>query len=684
MSFGNLQKSITYLLAGIGLAALTFGGELSLLSIAVIGAAFVASWFVKPALVEHPLWSRGWTVLLAVLLGVQVIRAISGGAGWLGYAMEFAALLTISGVFLAFVVVTPWALTLAHMRFEIERNYPKESDADGGSNVTRVLSSRRLVGPKFLLWTALLSLPMLAMTVSLFLLFPRVGLGFVSLGQQRGQHVAGFGNKVELGGFGVIRDDPTVVVRVTPSRPLSFDEQQRYLRLRGTAFDNYDGRKWTRSEGDSRRMSPIGDYYTLRRMGRDEDLGLQVILDRLDEPVLFVAPGSVGFRIPQRGVMGSVRDSTRITRSHGLDLRYQSSDELGIVYELIVSTDAEDLDVPVTRDMDDDRYLQMPTGHERVAALAKKLTEGLTDPLAISERLQSHLRDQDRYEYTVEQPNVGSKVPLDVFLFEARRGHCEYFATALAVMLRSLGIPSRNVTGFVGGEYNRYGHYFAIKQADAHSWVEAYIPERGWITLDPTPASRNDLGPTEWLLRDVGEMMDAMRAYWMMRVVGYDLRTQVRGLRDISRFLRSFQMPSFGLGKQGEGPTRSAGNDQTKLQGSLLVGLFCVVLLIGGAIFALRSLRRRADARLLSVSAREARELYRDLEKVLAQKGKGRPPHVTPEAHAAALRATGFAHAEAVSELTEVYLKSRYGAVDMPRERARAMKERLRDIKRAA
>ena len=719
MTFASLQKTVTYLLATIGLAALTFGGELSAPAIVVIAAAVVASWFVKPELVEHPLWARAWNVGLMVVMGVQILRAFMGGAGWLGYAMEFAALLTVSrlfnrrtaadyqqvamlafmhliaatvlttdlgyaGVFLAFVVVTPWSLTLAHMRFEIERNYPKEQDADGGSNVARVLSSKRLVGPQFLLWTALLSLPMLAMTVSLFLLFPRVGLGFVSLGQQRGQHVAGFGNKVELGGFGVIRDDPTVVVRLTPSRPLSFDEQQRYLRLRGTAFDQYDGRKWTRSEGESRRMSAIGDYYTLRRMAKDDDFGFQVILDRLDEPVLFVAPGTVGIRVPQRGVLGSMRDAARITRSHGLDLRYQSADELGIVYELVVSTEESELDVPVARDMDDDRYLQMPAGHERVASLAKKLTVGLTDPLEIAERLQAHLRDQDRYTYTVEQPDVGSRSPLDVFLFEAKRGHCEYFATALAVMLRSLGISSRNVMGFVGGEYNRYGHYYAIKQADAHSWVEAYIPSRGWITLDPTPASRNELGPSEWLMRDFNEMMDAMRAYWMMRVVGYDLRTQVRGLREISRFLRSFSMPDLGFGKGGRDRSHAASESPGQARGSLLVGILCVLALGVAAWFAVRSLKKRAASRVLTVSAREAQELYRDLEKVLAEKGKARPAHVTPEAHAQALRAQGFAAAEAVLELTEVYLKSRYGAVEMPRERAKAMKDRLRDIKRAA
>lgn len=718
MSFAVLQKVITYLLAGIGLIALSFGGELSSTSLAIIAIAYVASWFCEGKLIENPRWAKGWTAFLLFVMVAQVARAIAGGAGWLGYAMEFAALLTVSrlcnrrtaadyqqiamlafmhliaatvltndlgyaGLFLAFVIVTPWALTLAHMRHEIERNYPKEPSADGGSDVSRVLASKRLVGAPFLLWTALLSLPMLAMTVALFLVFPRVGLGFVSLGQQRGQHVAGFGNKVELGGFGVIRDDPTVVVRVTPSRQLSFREQEFYLRLRGTAFDHYDGRKWTRSEGLSLSMSPLGDYYALRRMRKDNDLTLQIVLNRLDEPVLFLAPGTVGLRIPQRDV-ASIRTRTRVTRSHGLDLRYQSPDELGIIYNLFVSTDKSEFDIPVAHDMDDERYLQVPEGHERVAELARKVAGNLTDPLQIALKLQKYLRDESRFAYTVVQPEVGNKNPLDVFLFEARRGHCEYFATALAIMLRTLGIPARNVTGFVGGEYNRYGGYFALRQADAHSWVEVHIPERGWVTLDPTPASRDAFGPA-FFFRNLNEALDAMRNYWMLNVVGYDFRTQVQGLREISAFLRKFSPRGFGFGNKGQQSTARGEPTRSKSEhASTTVAILAVLGLGIALLIAVRRFKRNQARRLTSVSAREAQALYRALERALAEKGKARPAHVTPEAHARALKEQGFSAAEAVLEVTDVYLRARYGEVVMPVERIRAIKARLDDVKRAA
>ena len=215
----------------------------------------------------------------------------------------------------------------------------------------------------------------------------------------------------------------------------------------------------------------------------------------------------------------------------------------------------------------------MPKGHERVAALAKKLTAGLTTPEQMASRLLSHLRDGGRYAYSLEQPEVDAKQqPLDVFLFDARRGHCEYFATALAVMLRTLGVPARNVTGFVGGEYNRYGGYFAIRQADAHSWVEAFVPERGWITLDPTPSGRDEMGPVQWLFSDVSAMVDAMRAYWMTRVVGFDLRTQVRGLRDIRAFFDKLEWPSFGGGAR-EQKQREVMERASNGSGSILIAV---------------------------------------------------------------------------------------------------------------
>ena len=710
MSFSLLQKIVTYLLASLGLLSLTFGGELPLAALAVLGLGFVASWFAEGPLLERPAWSRAITGLLVIALVAQIARGLLGGGGWLGLAMEFAGLLSLSrlanrrtaadyqqiamlafiqliaatvlttdlgyaGVFVAFVIATPWVLTLAHLRREIERNYPVEAEVEGGADLARVLSSRRIVDLSFLSWTALLSIPMLLMTLGVFVLFPRIGLGMLNVGSDRGQHVSGFGNDVELGGFGVIRDDPTVVVRVVSPRPLTPKEARRLLRLRGTAFDHYDGRRWTRSSTESVKMTPMGSYYPLKRMERDGDLTLKLILDRLDEPVLFVPTGTVGLRIPERGMPGTRRERIRVNRGHGLDIRYASGDELGVIYEAVVSLGRGDSDVPVDRELDDDRYLSLPSGHERVIALARELTRGIDEPAAKVQRLLDHLRSERRYAYSLDLFDPQGKPPLEVFLFEAKRGHCEYFSSALAIMLRAVGIASRNVTGFAGGEYNPYGGYYGVRQADAHSWVEALLPERGWVVLDPTPPSRDSFNPSD-LFSEVRAMVDAMRAHWMTRVVSYDLRKQMRALREVRDFFRSLSWGSDG----GERQKAESGKETKIARGPLALGIVGGLALALLAFWLLRRLQKSRAGRILPSGAREAQRLYRELEQVLARAGHARPPHVTPEAHARALEASGFPSASIVQDVTRVYVGARYGTSALDAAEAKRLKARLREV----
>jgi protein-glutamine gamma-glutamyltransferase len=708
MSFARLLKVVTYLLASLGLIALTFGGELPLPTLALLGIGFIASWFVEAPLVHKSWWSRAITGVLCVALAAQIARGFTSG-GWLGLAMEFAGLLSLSrlanrrtavdyqqiamlafiqliaatvlttdlgyaGVFVAFVIATPWVLTLSHLRREIERNYPIEPDGPGSADLARVLASRRIVDLRFLSWTALLSIPMLLMTAAVFALFPRIGLGMLNVGTSRGQHVSGFGNDVELGGFGVIRDDPTVVVRVVPPRKLSPAEARRILRLRGTAFDHYDGKRWTRSSDESVRMSPIGEYYPLRRVARDDDLTLRLILDRLDEPVLFVPTGTVGLRLPERGLRGSPRERVTVTRGHGLDIRYTSQEELGVIYEAVVSVSRSESDVPVDRELDDERYIALPPGHERIIALARELTAGLVDPKDKITKLVHHLRDEKRYAYSLELPDTRGKAPLEAFLFDVRAGHCEYFSSALAVMLRAVGIPSRNVTGYVGGEYNSYGGYYGVRQADAHSWVEALLPERGWVVLDPTPPSRDAFQPSG-LFGEVRAMLDAMRAYWMTRVVSYDLRKQLRALREMRDFFRG-----FGFGSEGQTGSPEEKREQVSFPRGQVALAVAALVLVAVAVALLRRRRKKRNERELDAAAREARALYLELERALAKAGHARPAHVTPEAHARALSDSGFGAAPFVHELTDVYVRSRYGARELDPETLRKLRTRLSEV----
>src|SRR5690606_11477473 len=103
------------------------------------------------------------------------------------------------------------------------------------------------------------------------------------------------------------------------------------------------------------------------------------------------------------------------------------------------------------------------------------------------------------------------------------------------IMLREIGIPSRNVTGFVGGTYNRFGRYYAVRQGDAHSWVEAYL-HGGWPTFDPTPTSgAQPLQETTGAWVYMRGLLEALSQRWNRYVIGYDLKTQIRIFDDLSR-----------------------------------------------------------------------------------------------------------------------------------------------------
>ena len=114
--------------------------------------------------------------------------------------------------------------------------------------------------------------------------------------------------------------------------------------------------------------------------------------------------------------------------------------------------------------------------------------------------------------------------PLANFLFARRKGHCEYFASSMAVMLRSLGIPARLATGFQSGVYNPVSDLWLMRASDAHSWVEAWIPGYGWKTFDPTPADPNAGGLA--LLTRLALYLDAAETFWQEWVVTYDLARQ--------------------------------------------------------------------------------------------------------------------------------------------------------------
>jgi len=133
------------------------------------------------------------------------------------------------------------------------------------------------------------------------------------------------------------------------------------------------------------------------------------------------------------------------------------------------------------------RYLRLPTTlPARVRELAERVVEGAESPYDQALLLEDYLR---KYEYTLDIPSPPSnRDVVDYFLFDLQKGYCDYYASAMVVMARSVGLPARLAVGYAMGSYDHYRDVYVVTERDAHSWVEIYFPRYGWIEFEPTAA----------------------------------------------------------------------------------------------------------------------------------------------------------------------------------------------------
>src|SRR6185503_20252477 len=165
----------------------------------------------------------------------------------------------------------------------------------------------------------------------------------------------------------------------------------------------------------------------------------------------------------------------------------------------------------------------------QIRDLAQKITAEAKTPLEKVVRIEAYLKRNYKYTLTLTW-NPGTK-PLSAFLFNAKSGHCEYFASAMAVLLRASGVPTRMVNGFLMGDYNPIGDAYIVRESDAHSWVEVYLPGAGWTEFDPTPGSSTQ--PDAGLFAQLHNYADALGLFWNTYVLTYDTDSQGQLFRNV-------------------------------------------------------------------------------------------------------------------------------------------------------
>jgi protein-glutamine gamma-glutamyltransferase len=357
----------------------------------------------------------------------------------------------------------------------------------------------------------------LLLASGLFIVLPRVGLAALPLRARMGQMVSGFSERVELGDYGSILTNEAVAMRV---QILGDGDPMRFgpLRWRGIALDEFDGRTWSvRHPRRIRIVRPSGGAFEVSGLqGSGVILRQEILLEPFGAEAVFAAPHALRFAYPANVVAVDDMGSLSAMPSRGR-IAYQVESELELPTPLARHRRAAPLDDEARR-----RYLQLPLLSDRLRALVSQVTAGAQSPAEAASRLNGFLSREFRYTLTLEK--VSDLDPLEEFLFVRRAGHCEYFAAALAVMLRAVGIPARVVNGFQQGEWNPLGRYFIVRLRDAHSWVEAYLPNAGWVTLDPSPRA---LADPPRLPSTVFLYLDMLRLSWNRYVINWSLRDQV-------------------------------------------------------------------------------------------------------------------------------------------------------------
>jgi transglutaminase-like putative cysteine protease len=482
--------------------------------------------------VDYFLLSRSFlTATVHLVLFAVVVRSFSlrrdrdyTMLAILAFLMVLAsAVLTVDSVFLlffaAFMLMAVATFILMEMRRSGRTARFQARHSDDAQEHRHLAFSLARVTPA-------LALMILVGAATIFFLLPRMSAGYLGGYSFGTDFSTGFSDRVQLGRIGQIQQSNAVVMHIQ----IDDDPHGRYaLHWRGVALTHFDGRDWSNSR----------EQYLLQRQA-DGGFPVPLFSQGVAQAALArteAAPGRwkrlLHYRVLMEPIGTNVFFLAPWARRMSGAYRAVKIDADGALYDLdgerTVSLYEADSDIS-TPSPDQLRsasselppfafaYLQTPLALDpRIPRLAAQITGPASNSYDKAVALEQYLKTH--YGYTLQLPSSPVADPLANFLFERKQGHCEYFASSMAVMLRTLRIPSRMVNGFVSDEFNDLTGNYVVRARNAHAWVEAYFPDYGWVTFDPTPDSATG-SPQGW-----GRVMlylDAASSFWREWVISYD------------------------------------------------------------------------------------------------------------------------------------------------------------------
>lgn len=383
----------------------------------------------------------------------------------------------------------------------------------------------RLDPAKALRTAGMLLLQAVPLMIVLFLVFPRLP-PLWSVNAPGGDARTGLAENMTPADVAELARSGSLAFRVAFDGPVPATSQ---LYWRAMTLTHYDGRTWSQS-------APSSQGYRAEWEPKGEAVNYQVIAPASRQPWVF-------------SLRGVSSDDQRLVLTADSILQARQPLNQSIVYNATSRLDS--LLQPGRLDPQQQRInLQLPKGFDpQTRAFAANLRQAYSDDSELVTALLGYFNQQP-FHYTL-RPEKLPRDANDAFLFESRRGFCAHYAGAMSFVLRAAGIPARVVAGYQGGETNPRGNYVLVHQFDAHAWVEVWLGQRGWVSVDPTfqvSPERIEFG-LEYAMQGEGSFLegspltvtryrnidwlnnsrlfwDDLNYQWQLRVLGYQAGSQ--------------------------------------------------------------------------------------------------------------------------------------------------------------
>ncbi len=551
ISFNNYFKFLSFAVVFSGLFSLFISGGIGIIATVLFLVVMLVAWFLEEStwqiserialvliFLAVPLYYFDWkfqlfggvkeqlavSALARLILTLGAIKLLQRKADrdWVFlYIIAFFEILLAAGVSISPTYIASLALflifsVLAIIAFEIKKTSRSVENQKTTLKTQHFLSSKTLSQLPFV--AVLLLFAVILFAVPTFFFLPRFSGAGMGSNFGNSQSLTGFSDKVTLGDIGKVQQSDETVMRIKVDNPLNAQIQN--TRWRGVALDQFDNKNWRKTPIMSEVLTKDnGNFFRLNAAKNDANFVTQTVyLESIDTSVLFNLSKPIQVFGNYLSISKDREDAYIIARSDANRTSYKVVSD--------VSTpkiaDLRNEDSTFT-DNFDKRYVQLPKIDQRISVKAKEVIEQTkaANRYDKAKAIETYL--QNNFAYTLDL-KVGTDEPVADFLFNIKAGHCEYFATAMAIMLRTQGIATRVVNGFQQGEYNTTADVFVVKQRNAHSWVEVYFPEKDvWITFDPTPfAGQNAPVSESTFTSQISNYLEGLESIWVQYFVSYD------------------------------------------------------------------------------------------------------------------------------------------------------------------